>query len=332
MPDVDALLRAIRGRHRNRVFAMETRKAIDLRVSSFVRRELGWSRRLSDAERKAIATESDRLITTCEHTVKQAIKAKMNLQDHPWQEDVGHLLALIICPTVVARAPFDRIEARATKEMEALAEQLPVWAWAAPIRGFSARFLATIVAETGDLSTYSSPAKVWKRMGLAVLDGVRQGGLSKSASKEAWIEHGYSRVRRSYMYVIGDTLIKNNQDGRYRTYYLERLRVEHAKALAAGLIPVSTTKNTVDNWAARDLPALTKVTKLDSKLHRGAGHMAKRAQRYMEKRLLRDLWQAWRETIVNTLPNGAVSPAATPPSRTIEDVQTEVELSLAAAP
>ena len=33
----------------------------------------------------------------------------------------------------------------------------------------------------------------------------------------------------------------------------------------------------------------------DKTKHRSAGYMGIRAQRYMEKRLLRDLWRAWRK-------------------------------------
>jgi hypothetical protein len=102
-------------------------------------------------------------------------------------------------------------------------------------------------------------------MGLAVMgagdgvDDIRQGGLRKGAAKDEWIEHCYSRQRRSRMWNIGDTLIKGNRDGDYRTAYLERKDYE----------------------LQRD-PDMQPI-----KAHR-------RAQRYMEKRLLRDLWQAWR--------------------------------------
>ena len=70
--------------------------------------------------------------------------------------------------------------------------------------------------------------------------------------------HCIPRRRRSAMWTIGDSLIKGNKDG-YRTLYVERKAYEHG----------------------RD-PEMSKM------------HAHRRAQRYMEKRLLRDLWQAWR--------------------------------------
>lgn len=127
------------------------------------------------------------------------------------------------------------------------------------VRGFGAVSLAGIVGEAGDLSNYATKSKLWKRMGLAVIDGVRQGGLTKGASAEQWIAHGYSPIRRARMFVVGGCLVKNNRDGPYRRAYDQRKAYELAGD-----------------------PDMKPII-----AHR-------RAQRYMEKRLLRDLWQAWR--------------------------------------
>ena len=124
-------------------------------------------------------------------------------------------------------------------------------------------------------------------MGLAVINGGRQ----RRVSGDEALLHGYSPERRSIMWNIGASLIK--QQGPWRDLYLARLATEHQKALDEGLIPATSTKATVDSWAKRGLPELTKVTKITA-AHRSAGHMNNRAQRYIEKRLLRDLWRAWR--------------------------------------
>lgn len=146
------------------------------------------------------------------------------------------------------------------KRMERMAEQLPVWHWAEGVRGFGALGLAQIVAECGDLANYDDPAKVWKRMGLGLVDGERQG---KRSNADEALRHGYNPQRRSIMHVIGDSLMKGNREGEYRTYYLSE------KARQAEKHPA-------------DPPI--------------AAHM--RALRHMEKRLLRDLWRAWRATTV----------------------------------
>jgi hypothetical protein len=221
---------------------MEQRKRVDLSLGSFLRLVLGWSMALPEAERKKIAEQA------------------ATLMDDPNDLEWG----AVIAASHKAREPFEDIEKDAVKKMVKLAKTLPVWtSFGESVRGFGEASLAVIVAEAGDLSNYSTHSKLWKRMGLAVMDGVRQGGLAKGASKDAWIAHGYNPTRRSKMWNIGDALIKGNRDGVYRTLYLNRKAYE----------------------LMRD-PEMKPI-----KAHR-------RAQRYMEKRLLRDLWKAWRAAVV----------------------------------
>jgi len=231
----------IRYWHRQRCFAMEQRKRIDLSLGSFLRMMLGWSLNLPEKDRKRIAEQAADIAESGEGE---------------W--------AAIVAASGLAREPFEDIERRAVKEMEKLAKALPVWSqFGEEVRGFGAVSLAVIVAEAGDLSNYATHSRLWKRMGLAVMDGVRQGGLGKNAGKEAWIAHGYNPARRSKVFMIGDSLIKGNRDGVYRTTYLARKEYE----------------------LVRD-PEMKPI-----QAHR-------RAQRYMEKRLLRDLWKAWRRAVL----------------------------------
>jgi hypothetical protein len=249
-------LDAIRAAHRERVYAMEARKSADLRMLAFLRTQAGWRLDLPEKERKAIAERAKAFADGGEDAGLEQ-----------WRS--------VVEASTAARKPFDEIEARALKEMERLAQKLPVWeSFGEPIRGFGPASLAVIVAEVGDLNNYANPAKIWKRMGLAVLDGKRQGGLPKTASAEEWIAHGYTRKRRSLMWNIGDALIKGNRDGEYRTLYLQRKDYE----------------------VARD-PEMKPI-----QAHR-------RAQRVMEKALLRDLWVAWRETKEAVKPKVELSPA-----------------------
>lgn len=141
------------------------------------------------------------------------------------------------------------------KRLRKLAMQLPVWAWVEGINGFGAVGLAQIVGETGDLAQYDNPAKVWKRMGLAVINGERQRKVAGAAA----LDHGYNPQRRSIMWVIGDSLLK--KQNAYREVYLAE------KERQAELHP--------------------EHSKMQHHL---------RAKRYMEKRLLKDLWIAWRAT------------------------------------
>lgn len=266
----------IRAWHRRRVFAMEQRKRANLALASFLRMALGWRKDLPDAERKAINDHALVLIKDGEKA------ARANAKNEPapdFADEAYYEWGDVILASIKSRAPFDAVEKQAEKEMGKLAQTLPVWdAFAKDIRGFGAVSLAIIVAEAGDLANYPAKGHLWKRMGLAVLDGVRQGGLSKTASKDDWIAHGYNRQRRSRMWNIGDSLIKGNGDGFYRQYYLERKEIERAKAEAKGL---------------KVVPA-AKIPKGGADGYMSDGHVHRRAQRKMEIRLLTDLWRAWR--------------------------------------
>jgi hypothetical protein len=313
--DLETMVAEIRYHHRKRLFAMEQRKRADLALGSFLRTQLGWRKDGDDDANDFARKRAAELVAIGERMVKDCVKQPDKRRPNPGMNDADFQeWQPVIVAAVMSRTPFDQIEAESEKAMAKLAKELPVYEWASEIRGFGDVGLATIVAEAGDLSNYSNPAKLWKRMGVGLgQDGsgewVRQGGLAKSAGAAVWIEHGYNRQRRSRMWNIGDALVKGNADGEFRTLFLERLAVEHAKAIGEGLIPATTTKATVESWEARDLPPLTKVSKLDAKLHRSAGHMTKRAQRYMEKRLLRNLWRAWREAVNRLEPTDLVPPA-----------------------
>lgn len=281
-PSLAFIIAEIRAWHRQRVFAMDQRKRSDLALGAFLRTQLGWSRALPKAEGEKIRKQAAELIALGEKVFKGKATAIGNPSFDQW--------GAVILAAIQGRSHWDAIESAATKEMERLAKSLPVWStFGEGIKGFGARSLAVIVGEAGDLSLYANPAKLWKRMGLAVMNGVRQGGLRKTASAEDWIAHGYNAKRRSFMFVIGDVLVKNQND--YRAVYLARKDFERAKAHAAGLTVAPAAK----------IPEKRKHEFMSD------GHVHRRAQRYMEKRLLRNLRSAWRRaaqesTTERTLP------------------------------
>lgn len=209
------------------------------------------------------------------------------LGDHPWPvvaPDLARFLrleavaAIHTAPLVQARELLAASRKPLEKRLEQLARELPVWPWVQGVRGLGALGLAQIAGECGDLHNYANPAKVWKRMGLAVIDGERQ---RKHSDPDLAALHGYSPQRRSIMYVIADSLVKGNRDGAYRTYYLAE------KERQRGKLP--------------DAPQ---------------AHIHNRALRHMAKRLLRDLWRAWRAS-------AAVSPLRSLPDHDATDLAAD---------
>lgn len=263
----------IRALHRRRNLLMGQRKAQMLSLGAFIRTILGWHRDAPAAVRKEIEARAAGMI----EAGRKEVAGKGNGSDDPAY--AGLHSTILAC--LKGAEPLLREEEIATRAMEKLAKTLPVWLWAKDVKGLGARSLAVIVGEAGDLGSYDKgEAGVWKRLGLAVIDGRRQGNAGKGADAATWQRHGYSPMRRSAMYVIGECLIK--QKGRYREIYMARKAIEAAKAEAAGL---------------RVLPA-AKIKKSEAAGCISQMHIHRRAQRYMEKRLLRHLLRAWRRAEV----------------------------------
>ena len=290
-PAIFALLRKF---HRNRQYAMDARKRADLSLGALLRTQLGWSLNKPTEERNAIAEQAKELIATGERLLAWQSKDTERRRKHdeksrakpkayaplamPDGLDNPEFLEWepVIMASLYSREPMALTEEAAKERMNELAAKLPVaqW-WRDNVFEGTLVSLATIIAETGDLAGYATVSKVWKRMGVAVMDGVRQGGLSKNAPKDAWIAHGYVRRRRSLLYVIGEALIKGNDH--YRAIYHAEKERQRAKAQAAGLTVAPSAK----------IPEKRKAEFISD------GHVANKSRRYMEKQLLADLWCAW---------------------------------------
>lgn len=244
MTDLANLINTIIETHRERQDFLRIETATILRMRAVCRRYVS----------------RDGMTLTALKTAADELYNALETDDHP---AAAHL-TIYLAKHIAARDSFHAMRHDAEKRLRKLAHQLPVWSWVETVHGFGDLGLAQIVAEAGNLENYANPAKLWKRFGLAVIGG----GAQRRVTGDAALEHGYSPVRRSMMYVIGDSLLKKQNP--YRALYLARKATEQAK-----------------------VPDGTKML-----WHR-------RAQRYAEKRLLRDLWRAWRNLPLDELAEAA---------------------------
>lgn len=178
-----------------------------------------------------------------------------------------------LAPYLAAMTPLDEAIERQQNVLTKLGRKLPVADWAAGILGISHRQLAMIVGECGiGPGEFRTPSALWKRMGLAVIEGERQ----RRVVGDAALVHGYVPRRRALMWNIGETILKaqirnprgpDNKPtgdrfaiGQYGQIYIDRRALEATK------------------------------DERDCVIHN-------RSKRYIEKRLLRELWKAWRAAI-----------------------------------
>ena len=157
-------------------------------------------------------------------------------------------------PLIEARAIVHKARLKPELRMKHIVRQLPIYPWMKGIKNFGEIGLAQLIGEAGDLTRFATVSKLWKWMGVAVMpDGKRQRKVAGAAA----LEHKYNPQRRAILSVIGDVLMR--ADNQYRDFYLRE------KERQRGKMPDASD-----------------------------GHIHNRALRHMEKRLLCDLWVEWR--------------------------------------
>ena len=200
--------------------------------------------------------------------------------------DPSHQYHMTVLPYVLAQRPLNEQRAMIEKQMVKLAKSLPVYPWVKSVWGFGDLSFAAIVGEAGDIGSYKSVAALWKRMGLAVIGTNRQGAPGAGASADDWIAHGYSAARRSIMWNVGNGLI--GAMGKLRPLMGED---------TAGYHPLQAVFIERVRYEAQRLPHKdgTPIKESATGKESYTLHAANRAKRYVEKRLLRELYSEWQK-------------------------------------
>jgi hypothetical protein len=267
------LIASIRENYKLRVDYHRTEKALTLRIKAQCRRACG-------GDKEEASKVYDALMDIYAPPKRRALK------QHP----LAHIVFGGAHKLLAARSMIEETRMEYEHKIEELAARLPIAKFCATARGFGILSLAQIIGEAGDIGTYATKERLWKRMGMAVIGGERQ---QKKAGLAA-LEHGYAPQRRSLMWVIGDILIKAASP-RYKDIYDKRKEYERAKAEAAGL---------------KVLPAGDAFARKNPDKVRTVGHIHNRAKRFMEKALLEDLWKAWSRMAIH----GAITEPTLPSS------------------
>ena len=265
-----AAIASIREFQVQRVATVKMQNRINNQCRALVRRGLGWRMDLPEKEQKAINALAKSIVDAIQ-------KGETVPPEH--QCIVDGLGAFCIASRE-SRRFFDAHRASVEKSMIALAETLPAHDWVKATPGLGSLGLAIIIGEAGDLSNYANPAKLWKRLGLAVFNGKSQ---RKCTDAEEAIRQGYNPRRRSAIWTIADSMLKTA--GPYREIYVARRAYELANH-----------------------PEFDKGIDKKTGKQKVTMHCHRRSTRYAEKRMVRDLWRTWRgQTSLSMLPNGEMS-------------------------
>jgi hypothetical protein len=328
-PDLAATIEDLRHRQRTRRFAMKSQMRQNNATLALVRSVIGWSpdnteaqnKRINDRARLIVSTVEAREAAAQERRKRAELVAEgkrpngrepvdpkpLNDQD----EEVAQAFGIVIRTAWSSRQPWDDLRFETEKQMEWLAQTLPVWEWVEGVRGFGAKGLAVIVGEAGDLSVYDDPAKLWTRLGVGLRNGRRQGDPGPRATKQDWVDHAYSGRRRSESWNICQSLIRGQWRGAKEDPETGELTEGHPLgrygALYASRKTYRLERNEAGAYADAAAEAAEKIRKsgktppkenLEGRLTRK--HIDNQARRDVEKRLLKHLWQAWRRQEVGS--------------------------------
>lgn len=273
VPDLAPLIEELINLQRERVWLIRMKNRIENGTTAYVRRVLIGSADLSDAEREKMNARAKSIVSKienekpllpeerkagvkCQHMILHGKKARLTFEESITASKIT--------------MPDGTVSPGINNRMEQIAKQFPVWEWAKNIKGFGPLGLAVIIAETGDLSNYANPGKVWKRLGLAPYNG--KSGMawrvSGGLTKDEWIDFKYKPARRSEMFQRVEPLLKHQ---------LAKVKTGEREPGPYGRVYLDRKKYELDR---------------DPEMSKGRAH--DRATRYMEKRLLKHLWQAWR--------------------------------------
>lgn len=206
--ELQPLIDEIIQRTRTRQGYVRAQNKLILQMQSICRRLCGGSK-----------TEGAKLYAAC-----RKYHGGKNKNGKPVEDGVitttGYLL-----PFLKAEEPLKESRAAEEKSMIALAKGLPVYDWWISQHGLGDLGLPLIVGSAGNPCTYPTVQRLWKRMGLAVIDGRAQ---RKVKDAEEALIHGFSPSRRAIMYTIGVAIVQVAK-GPYREIYDARRAYEEAK-------------------------------------------------------------------------------------------------------
>lgn len=277
---VDELCNWLVYAQRQRVFCIKSQSRCDRSIESFIATLLGFKTDLTEAERKKLFKLAG--------TIRQKIeKAGPDFDYRQYGEQIAGVAPMIL-RSAEARAGWDVHRNDVEAKMKAVARELPGWPFVESVRGISELGLAVIVGEAGNLSNYANPAKIWKRFGLAVMDGYRQGMVPPGTQDRAaaWTERGYVPRRRAEIFVFVDDLLCRAQ---WRAEKTDDETGEVTGAHAIGPYGEIYARKKAEYVARADGP--NKITAPD-----------KADRRYMAKCFLADLHRAWKANSVVDVP------------------------------
>lgn len=246
---------------RQRQFCITSQSRCDRSCESFIARMIGYDPEADEKSRKEVFKQASNFRKKVE---KGEVGKGQALDKNQLSRALSDCIPIVM-NSAIARQAWDGLRASTEKDMRKIAQSLPAYAWVKDVRGFGDLGFAIIIGETGDLANYATKERVWKRLGLAVIEGQRQG---RRTNAEEAAKHGYSPKRRAEIWTVTDSLFRAQWRG----------AKEDAPAHALGLYGTAYARRKA---ATEGRPDWTPA------------HRDNDARRIMCKFLVENLWRVW---------------------------------------
>lgn len=280
-PAIPALVTELVQLQRIRVFCIVSQSRCDRSIESLLASVMGFRIDGDEKDRKAVFARAKAFRLACEKEGERATLPTKPRDETPSPLPL-HAFTPMVLASAASRAVWDKQRNDAERDMERIAKLLPVWPFVEGVRGLGAKGLAILTAEAGlPLGDYRSVSGVWKRLGLAVIDGERQ---RKKSGLEDAARHGYSPRRRSQVWAVcSDALFRAQWRGADEEAGLEARPIgPYGEVYARRRAHTAPRIDATAHLPATDPGKWTK------------GRCHNDGRRVMTKALLRDLWAEWR--------------------------------------
>lgn len=221
-PKIEEICKELQKLQRHKVIITKSKIMQSNRLQAVIAGSLGYTSTMDENDRKQKFLEASA-------NIKSIVEKDPEYNSHP--------LASIVRTTMIGILAFEERKKELEVSMKKLVKELPLankkdaWLYQPEQRGVGEIILGSILGETGNLASYYSPGKLWKRMGCAPFkfeDETKMGATWKSGREgslpsEEWVKYGYSPRRRSLSFLVGEGIVKLNKS-------IYRARYDYAKA------------------------------------------------------------------------------------------------------
>lgn len=198
-----------------RKFGIKGQQWCNRRSEALIASHLGYDPTAGDEQSRAALFRRSAAIRVA---IERTLSAPANVGLDSTFYTAGY--ADMILASAKSRRTWDEVRSKAETALQRSAKELPVYPWAKTVRGFGEKGLGIITAEAAGfdevppgsgmlqrrmIGEYRSVRNLYRRMGLAVVDGARQ---RKMKSKEEADRHRYKPDRRAECWTLADSLLK----------------------------------------------------------------------------------------------------------------------------